>query len=107
MISFNDISRLFSVDLEGKFCIEIEFFVKDIPKYQSCWMGKSSDETNKEEYWFGLVPDGTEAYSFKTFKEFVSAPVFDGKSLKEIWDNVELWSLDGCDPEERIHAYIE
>lgn len=106
MISFIDISKLFSVDLEGRFCIEIEFSVKDVSKYQSCWMGKSPDEINNEKYWFGLVPDGSEAYSYKSFKEFASAPVFDGKTLKEIWDNVELWSLDGCDPEERIRVYI-
>ena len=31
MISFSDISKLFSYDLEGRFCIEIEFLVKGSP----------------------------------------------------------------------------
>ena len=49
MISFNDISKLFSYDLEGKFCIEIEFLVKGEPIYQSCWMGKMPDREKKEK----------------------------------------------------------
>ena len=108
MISFHDMMKLFSYDLEGKFCIEIEFSVKDSPQYQSCWMGKMPDRENKgkEVYWYGLVPDGSEAYDYDNFQDFSSAPVFHGKSLKQIWTKVEVLSIDGCDPDERIHAYL-
>lgn len=63
MISFNDIEKLFSIDLAGKRCIEIAFAVNGHTKYQACWMGKSPDEAkrNNDTYWFGLVPDGSEA----------------------------------------------
>lgn len=108
MISFEDIVKLFSFDLEGKWCIEIEFSVKGHPKYQSCWMGKMPDEktSKKEAYWYGLVPDGSEAYNYDNFQDFSSSSVFDGKSLKEIWDKVVVLSIDGCDPNERLTVYF-
>lgn len=108
MISFEDIAKLFSCDLEGKWCVEIEFLVKGYPKYQSCWMGKTPDKINKEKesYWYGLVPDCSESYDYDNFQDFSSAPVFDGKSLKAIWKKVKILSIDGCEPEERIKAYL-
>ena len=108
MISFYNITKLFSFDLEGKWCIEIEFLVKGYPMYQSCWMGKSPNEVDKEKelYWYGLVPDGSESYDYDNFQDFSSALVFNGKSLKKIWGEVEILSIDGCDPEDRIKAYL-
>ena len=108
MISFDDLTKLFSFDLEGKWCIEIEFLVKGYPKYQSCWMGKMPDRKNKEKeiYWYGLVPDGSAAYDYDNFCDFSSAFVFHGKSLKEIWEKVEILSIDGCDPYDRIKTYL-
>ena len=108
MISFQTISELFSSDLEGRFCVEIQFLLKGSPRYQSCWMGKMPDREGKEKevYWYGLVPDGSEAYDYDNFRDFSSASVFRGKSLKEIWENVEILSIDDCDPEDRIKAYL-
>lgn len=108
MISFDNIVKLFSFDLKGKCCIEIEFSVNGSTKYQSCWMGKMPCEENpkKESYWYGLVPDGSEAYDYDNFRDFSSASIFDGKSLKEIWGAVDLLSIDGCDPTDRLQAYL-
>ncbi len=108
MVSYYDIEKLFSLDLQGKGCIEIEFLLKGEPRYQSCWMGKMPDETNKKKdlYWYGLEPDGSEAYDYDDFQEFSSAPVFNGKSLKEIWNIIEVLSIDGCDPEDRIYSKL-
>ena len=108
MISYFDIEKLFFSDLGGKRCIEIEFSVKGYPKYQFCWMGKMPNKNNKkkEVYWFGLVPDGAEAYDYDNFRDFSSAPVFCGKSLKQIWHEVEIFSIDGCDPHEQLLAYL-
>ncbi len=106
MISYSDITKLFSKDLEGKSCIEIEFLVKGYQKYQHCWMGKTPDKaTKKDSYWYGLVPDGSEAYDYDNFQDFASAPIFDGKSLKEVWKEVEVLSIDGCAPEDRLSIY--
>jgi hypothetical protein len=108
MFSFENFAKIFAFDTKGKYCIEIEFSVKGHPKYRSCWMGKLPDEKNKEKevYWYGLLPDGSEAHSYDNFQDFSSAPVFDGRSLKEIWNKVELLSIDGCDPEERLAVYL-
>lgn len=108
MISFNDITKLFSHDLEGKFCIEIEFSVKECPEYQFCWMGKMPDDDNekKDIFWFGLTPDNSQGYGYDNFDDFSSAPVFRGKSLKEIWNRIEILSIDGCNPQDRILIYI-
>ena len=74
MISYSDITKLFSYDLQGKACIEIEFLVKGYPKYQSCWMGKMPDrESKKEVYWYGLMPNGCETYEYDNFQDFSSA----------------------------------
>ena len=47
-----------------------------------------------------------EAYDFDNFHDFSTTPVFDGKSLKKIWNKVVILSIDGCDPQERIQAYL-
>ena len=104
MISFDDITKLFAIDLKNKSCIEIEFCVAGLSDYQNCWMGKMPDEfrKHKEVYWFGLSSDGSKAYDYDNYSDFSNALVFDGKSLKQVWDSVELVSIDGCDPEVRI-----
>lgn len=109
MITFNDITTVFSYKIKRTCCIEIEFTVKDSEKHQCCWMGKMPDPNNKDKelFWFGLAPDGSEAYDYDNFKDFAFAPVFDGSCLKDIWNNIELLSIDSIDPEERLQYYIE
>ena len=108
MISFSDITKLFAFDLEKKACIEIEFLINGYPGYQSCWMGKTSDRINHEKdmYWFGLASDGSKPYDYDNFWDFSSSPVFDGKSLKQVWNDVTILSIDGCDPENRLKSYL-
>ncbi len=109
MTSFNEITKIFSYDLQNDGSIEMEFLIKGEPKYQECWMGKTLDETNKEKvlYWYGLLPNGAEAYDYDHFDAFSEAPVFNGKSLKEVWDRIEILSIDGCGPKERITFYLK
>ena len=109
MISFSDITKLFSLDLEGKQCIETLFSIAEHPEYQACWMGKAPDRANREKdlYWFGLVPDGSESYDYDNFNDLSTAPIFWGKALCEIWEKVEILSIDGCDPLERIGAVLQ
>lgn len=107
MISFAAIEKLFAVDLKQQCCYEIWFSVKGIPPYDTCWMGKMPDKSNKKKecYWFGLLPDDSQGYDFDNFLDFSNAPVFGGRSLKDIWDQIELLSINGCDPEELITDY--
>ena len=108
MTTFADITKVFSFDLQGNYCIEVLFSVKGYPKFQHCWMGKMpyKNDTQEDSYWFGLFSDGSGAYDYNSFNEFSSAPVFDGKSLKDIWECVEIIEIDGCDPAERIQFFL-
>ena len=105
MISFSNFTKMFSCNSDSDFCIEIEFKVIGSDEFVSCFMGKTCNQNNVE-YWYGLTPDGNNAYEYDDFEGFVTAPLFFGKTLSEIWDKIEILSIDGCDPEERISFYV-
>ncbi len=107
MIQYEQIQRLFSFNTQEKFCVEIQFMLKGSAKYDYCWMGKMwSKEEQKDVFWYGLTPDGKNAYDYATFEEMANAPVFDGCSLKDVWGQVVIEEIDGCDPQERLEVYI-
>ena len=97
MISYERITRLFVKEEE---CIEIEFMVHMSDGDRRCWMGKLPKEHGKELFWFGLKEDGTQSYDFYCFRDFTAAPVFNGQSLRECWEKIEILSIDGFDPQE-------
>lgn len=87
--------------------IEIEFCIDDSDIYKNCWLGKLLDkDTKKELFWYGLVQDGSEAYDFASFEEFLNAKVFLGKSIREIWSSISLISIDASDVQERLLFYL-
>ena len=103
----NFTSVMFSDITERTDGIEIWFCVDDNQDYYSCWLGKMIDkQTNSVCYWFGLVEDGSQAYDFDSFEQFVNANVFNGKSIKDIWDSVSLLSIDACDVQQRLPFYL-
>lgn len=105
-IAFEDLEKVFAVSVGKTACIEIEFMVSNGDKFSQCWMGKLYDkEIEQEAYWFGLTEDGMNAYDYTSFEEMSQATVFDGKSLKDVWNDVEIISVDGCDPKERVEYY--
>ena len=107
MITFDQFKQLMAFETEGTYCIEIAFSIKDCEKFSSCWMGKTPEEKSKADtYWFGLTEDGNNAYEYRTFEDFASAKVFEGRSLVEIWYKVTISEINGCDPEEQILHYI-
>jgi len=77
--------------------IEVNFFVDDCIVYRDSWLGKMIDlDTNGDCFWYGLVPDGSQAYDYGSFEVFVNAKVFYGsKSLKDIWGSISFLSLGG------------
>jgi hypothetical protein len=94
-------------ETNGSRCIEIMFAVNGSEKFDECWMGKMPDRKTKEDvFWFGLTADGKNAYDYSTFEDYSSAKVFDGKSLFEIWDNITIYEIDGCDPMEMVEMYL-
>ena len=54
-------------------------------------------ETKQDVFWYGLTSDGKNGYDYNTFEEFASDNIFDGKSLREIWNNIDIEEIDGCD----------
>ena len=107
MLTFDQFKQLMEFETKGKYCIEILFSIAESEKFDYCWMGKTPDEdTTKDIYWFGLTADGKNAFEYSTFEELSSANVFDGKAIIDIWDNIIVKEIDGCDPEERIWCYI-
>ena len=106
-MTFQLFQKLMSFDTKESLCIEIFFAVKESDKFDRCWMGKMpSRETQKDIFWYGLTPDGKNAYDYPKLEDFLSADVFDGKSLTEIWNEVEIKSINGCDPSEMIEMYL-
>ena len=106
-MTFELFQKLMSFDTKGRSCIEIHFFVNGNGKFDYSWMGKMPDrKTKKDVFWYGLTPDGKNAYDYPTFDEFSSANVFDGKSLLEIWDNIVIEEINGCDPMEMVDMYL-
>ncbi len=81
---------------------EISFEVEGDEEYGNCWMGNLSDAKDdraKQPFWFGLTPDGKQAYEHATMDEMVNAPVFRGQSLKSLADRINILSINGCEPE--------
>ncbi len=107
-ITYDDLKKLFSFDTEQKYCFEIDFCVLNDPVYNHSWMGKMPNEKKKEQdlYWFGLVADGSQAYDYDSFEKMCLAPVFNGKCLKELLHEIDIFSINGCDPGEMIHLYL-
>lgn len=75
---------------------ENNFEIVDNNKFDDCWIGYSE---NFNEYWFGL-PDGNNDYDYKTAEEILNAPVFNGKSMHELWNKVRFYSINGLGTED-------
>ncbi len=106
-MTFERFKKLMAFEANGSLCIEILFIVKGRKKFDCCWMGKLPDKKTKADvFWFGLTPDGKNAYAYPIFEDFSSAKIFDGKSLFEIWDEITIEEINGCDPMEMIEMYL-
>ncbi|WP_291648314.1 hypothetical protein [Clostridium sp.] len=99
-----DLIRVLNVNvLENDTCVEMNFSIDDDLEYGDCWLGKTSNnDNNKEIYWYGLVEDGSQAYNYDYLEELLSAKVFKGNNIRDIWERVTWYSLNGCDVEEML-----
>ena len=78
--------------LKNNSCVEMNFFVDGDTEYTDCWLGKmpNKEKLGLELYWYGLVPDGTQAYDFYDLHEFLNAKVFHNESLIDIFDKISM-----------------
>ena len=81
--------------------VEMLFCVDGIPEYSLCWLGKidysKGAPTGRTIYWYGLAPDGLDAYEYDSLQELTDAQIFGEESLMEIWDLVTVAEFNGCD----------
>lgn len=107
-ITFEEFCSVMSFNItNNQACIEIEFCIDNYKDYQHSWLGKMLyGEDEKVTYWFGLTEDGSQAYDFESFEQFLDAKVFHAKSIREIWNLVTILSIDACSIEERLPFYL-
>jgi len=69
------------------------FYFADDPEEKERYLGYMPEQ--ERPYWVGYcdLPGGCD---FKSAVELVNAPIFDGKSLKDRWDNVIICGIEGC-----------
>lgn len=109
-IKLEDLVKVLNKDvIKYKSCIEMNFCTDNDTEYQDCWIGKMPDreDLNKEIYWYGLVPDSSQAYDYAKSEDILNAKVFNGKSMCNVIEKVTWYSLDGCSIEERLTDYFK
>ncbi len=86
-LSYDYILKLFESKHEQ--IDESTFMFKDDPEETERYIGYIRKD---DIYWVGYCdyPDGAD---FKTAKEMFEAPIYDGKSIKDRWDQVELLTI--------------
>lgn len=82
---------------------EICFYFTDDPEEEEHYIGYNVGALRP--YWVGYcdVKDGT---VFKTAKELVNAPIYNGRSLKSRWKNVHICSIEAISLEDWME-YME
>jgi spore coat polysaccharide biosynthesis predicted glycosyltransferase SpsG len=90
---YQDYSIILEIfEKHGELVDEVNFYFKgeseDIEHYIGC---KLQDD---EPYWAGLcdIPDGCD---FKTAKELFEARIYNGKSIKERWNDLVILDIAG------------
>ena len=78
-------------------------FTSDDPDYER-FLGCLTDVRPNKLYWAGYcdLPDGFDA---ATADELFDAPIYDGKSLKERWGEVNLLAFGWIEPDEYISRH--
>lgn len=90
-ISFEDLKKLFELDLkELEESIEIEF---SLGEHDGLWIGKTEDKVSEADIFWVSAGTG-DRRNFMTFQELAEAKLFDGKSLRSVWADVILTSIN-------------
>lgn len=109
-IKLQDLIKILNNDVvKYNSCIEMNFCIDNDIVYDDCWLGKMPDRDNprKTVHWYGLIPDGSQAYEYTKLEDIINAKVFNGKSMCDVIEKVTWYSLDGCSIEERLPDYLD
>jgi hypothetical protein len=93
-ITFEDLERIFALDLEElEESIDIEF---SLGEHDGYWIGKTeADDSDAEVFWCSM--DAGPRRDFATFQKLAAAKLFDGQSLEAVWDDVTLTFINDHD----------
>lgn len=84
--------------LKAGMCIdETCFYFSDDPEKIEHYIGYLPEFD--EPYWSGYcdIPDGT---AYKTAEELINAPIWNGRSLRERWNEVRICHIEGVSLED-------
>jgi hypothetical protein len=85
--------------LKTQYIDEVEFYISkdyDNPYYFGMYNGDSP-----YIYWVASN-DGTIGADFSSLEELSTIKVIDGKSLRDIWDKVEISTINGCNIQDYV-----
>ena len=85
---------------------ETVIYFDDDPKEYEHYLGYIPEIGKTKPYWIGYC-DINGGYNFKTAKELFEAKVFNGKSVKERWEHVVVYQIDGWNSEDFMEMYGE
>ncbi len=89
-MKYEEFLKIFEI---GDRCDETYFYFKTDPKEIEHYIGYKPEY--EKAYWAGYcdIEDGCE---FKTAKEMFEAPIYNGKSIKDRWNEIVLCTIGGC-----------
>ena len=75
-----------------------------------------TDDPNENEHYLGYLPNCKKPYwvgycdidggcEFTNATELVNAPIFNGKTLRERWNNVVICHIEGCNLDDWMKYY--
>ena len=81
---------------------EICFYFEDDPDEKEHYLGYTHEW--EKPYWVGYC-DVEDGCSFGSANELVNAPIFDGKTLQERWNQVILCSIEAVTPDFWLESF--
>ena len=104
-MTYEELKKVLATDLHGVFRIEIEFSIKEDPLYRHCSLGKIP-YCDGELYWCRVNNEEISAFNFRDFHSLSTFPIANLQTLEELWDRIEIHSIDGFPPQQRLPAYL-
>lgn len=73
-----------------------------IGRFGPKWKSRTKPVRKGPLYYVEKGPEGGEVRYFDTIGELLEAPIFGGQTLLQVWDRMEILSMDEMEPQERI-----
>jgi hypothetical protein len=73
-----------------------------VGRFPSRWKSKSKPQRKGPWFWLSLGGNAKDPFLFESVGDLLSAPVFSGETLFQVWNRLEITTIDGIDPQERL-----